>query len=92
MSLLLIAYPTIAEDDVRWIQQIRARHDRLQYKHYSCTCLERQEGRPTTWLSELERSHVGLKFGSHLLETVDRQMISGAQIVLVVVPVHGAIS
>jgi hypothetical protein len=60
--------------------------------HYSCTCLERQEGRPTTWLSELERSHVGLKFGSHLLETVDRQMISGAQIVLVVVLVHGAIS
>ncbi len=42
-------------------------------------------------LSELERSHVGLKFGRHLLETVDRQMISGAQIVLVVVLVHGAI-
>ena len=32
-----------------------------------------------TWLSELERSHVGLKFGSHLLETIDRQMISGAK-------------
>jgi len=60
--------------------------------HYSGTCLERQEGRPTTWLSELERSHVGLKFGSHLLETIDRQMISGAQIVLVVVLVYGAIS
>ncbi len=44
------------------------------------------------WLGELERSHIGLKFGSHLLETVDRQMISSAQIVLVVVLVHGAIS
>jgi hypothetical protein len=31
MSLLLIAYPTIAEGDFRWIQQIRVRHDRLQY-------------------------------------------------------------
>ena len=44
------------------------------------------------WLSELERSHVGLKFGSHLLETVDRQMISDTKIVLVVVLVNGAIS
>ena len=39
----------------------------------------------------LERSHVGLKFGRHLLETVDGQMISGAEIVLVVVLVNGAI-
>ncbi len=31
------------------------------------------------WLSELARSHVGLEFGRHLLETVDRQMISGTQ-------------
>ena len=63
-----------------------------EQSHYSCTCVERQEGRPTTWLSELERSHVGLKFGSHLLETVDRQMISCTQIVLVIVLVNGAIS
>ncbi len=29
MSLLVIGYPTIAEGDFRWMQQIRARHDRL---------------------------------------------------------------
>src|SRR5216683_1115804 len=73
-------------------QSAKARVNTQDTSHYSCTCLERQEGRPTTWFSELERSHVGLKFGSHLLETVDRQMISGTQIVLVIVLVNGAIS
>jgi hypothetical protein len=42
-------------------------------------------------LSELERGHGGLKCGSHLLQTVNRQMISGAKIVLVAVLVNGAI-
>ena len=42
-------------------------------------------------LSQLERRHVGLKFGRHLLERVNGQMISGAKIVLVVVLVNGAI-
>ena len=59
--------------------------------HYSCTCVETKEERSMVSLSELERSHVGLKCGRHLLETVDRQMISGAKIVLVAVLVHGAI-
>ncbi len=59
--------------------------------HYSCTCLERQEGMHLSKLRKLERSQVRLESGSHLLETVDRQMISGAQIVLVVVLVNGAI-
>jgi hypothetical protein len=44
------------------------------------------------WLSELERRHVGLEFGSHLLETVDRQVLGGAKIVLVAMLVNGAIS
>ena len=32
MSRLLITYPTIAEGDFRWIQQIRVRHDGLHYE------------------------------------------------------------
>jgi 2'-5' RNA ligase superfamily len=31
MSLLVIGYPTVAEVDFRWMQQIRAQHDRLHY-------------------------------------------------------------
>ena len=29
--------------------------------------------------NDLEHNHVGLQFGRHLLQTVDRQMISGAK-------------
>ena len=43
------------------------------------------------WLRELEQGHVGMECGSHLLETGNRQMISGAKIVPVVVLVNGAI-
>jgi hypothetical protein len=59
--------------------------------HYSCTCVERQGGMHLSKLRKLERSKVRLESGSHLFETVDRQMISGAQIVLVVVLVNSAI-
>ena len=42
-------------------------------------------------LRKLERSQVRLEFGSHLLKTVDGQMISDTKIVLVVMLVNGAI-
>lgn len=41
-------------------------------------------------LSKLERGHVSLQNGRHLLQTDDRQLVSGAQRVLVFVLVGAA--
>ena len=41
-------------------------------------------------LSKLERGHVSLQDGRHLLQTDDRQLVSGAQRVLVFVLVGAA--
>jgi hypothetical protein len=58
--------------------------------HYSCTCLEVEEDVHLEGLSKLERVHVSLEDGRHLLQTGDRQLVGDAQRVLVVLLVDAA--
>src|SRR5260370_19660632 len=59
--------------------------------HYSCTCAKAWGGDAMNQLSDLAFVPVSLQGGRRLLQRRQRQMIGGAQVVLVVLLVDGAV-
>jgi hypothetical protein len=65
-------------------------HEEEQQDHYSCTCVRTEEDIHVERRSKLERVHVSLEDGRHLLQTADRQLVGDAQRMLVIVLVDPA--